>query len=282
MNNKCAAQHIGPWAIEPRWFSAAVAAVKAGTWPMAAAADSESGGNGYEVTPDGIAIVPIMGQITKAESSFGGASSVRIRRSIREAVNDSNVRALVLRIDSPGGTVSGVPELAAEVRAADSKKPVYAYGEDLMASAALWVASQARLVGLNATGEAGSIGVVSVVEDSSGRYERLGIEVHVVSTGPYKGAFAEGAPVSDEQLEYLQEVVDDLNEHFMQAVADGRKMGMDDVRAIADGRTWIGVKAKAKGLVDVVEPFDEFMARVAREAAPRGRSVEVARRRIGI
>lgn len=213
----------------------------------------------------GIAIIDIAGQMMKGESSFGGANTVALRKAVRDANRDEAVRAIVLRIDSPGGTVSGTRELAEEVAASD--RPVFAYVEDLAASAAYWVASQAKSISMNAMGEAGSIGVYAVVTDESGRYERLGIKVHVISTGDYKGAFVEGAPVTEKQLEHVRELIEHVNEAFIADVVSGRSgKGVADVEAmreIADGRTFPGRRAQELGLVDRIESFDLFMSRVA-------------------
>jgi ClpP class serine protease len=163
---KCAAQHFGPWMIEPKWFSQAVQAVKAGTFKAETVRDDETGYRLY-TRISGIAGIAMAGQITKGDSSYGGCSSVRVRKAVRKAVNDDQVTAILLHIDSPGGTVAGTGDLADDVAAADKRKPVYCYVEDLGASAAYWVGSQARRVYANPTAMIGSIGTVAVVEDSS-------------------------------------------------------------------------------------------------------------------
>src|SRR5690606_27173335 len=164
---ECASQHFGVWAAKPGWLTSMVTAYKAGALPKAAAIPSDSG-PGYQIEPGGVATVVIDGMMMKGDSSFGGTSTVRTRRAIRGAAADPNVRAIALRISSPGGHVHGTPELAAEVKAAAATKPVHAFAEDIMASAAYWVASQARSISVNPTGEVGSIGVFGVVEDTSG------------------------------------------------------------------------------------------------------------------
>lgn len=258
----CAAQHFGAWAVDPLWFSRAVAAVKAGTFE--AAEPETSSGSGYEVE-DGIAQVPIVGHMIKGDSSFGGTSSIRARKALRSAANDPAVKGVMLVIDSPGGTVAGTAELADEVRAVGRRKPVHAYGEDLMASAAYWVGAQARRVSVNKSAEVGSIGTFTVVEDTSGLKEKYGVKTYVVSTGKYKGAFVDGAPVTEEQLDYIQELVDDLNDQFLSAVSKGRRRDMKDVREWADGRTWIGTKAASMGLVDGVETYSAARRELVKE-----------------
>ncbi len=263
----CAAMHLGMWMIEPVWMRAAVEAVRTGTWPIRAVDAANDGEEGpfMQVTPDGVAVLDIAGQMQKGFSKFGGTSTLAARKLLREAVRDDSVRAILLHIDSPGGTVAGTADFAADVRAANEKKPVSAHIDDLGASAAYWVASQAGRITANTTAEVGSIGTVAVVEDSSGKAETEGIKVHVVSTGEFKGAFADGAPVEEKHLEELQARVNELNAHFLHGVAKGRGMSTTDVKSLADGRVHIAAKAKALGLIDGVMSFDAALVQVTRE-----------------
>src|SRR5690606_31819803 len=128
------------------------------------------------------------GAMTKQGSSFGGASTVRTRRAIRSAAADKSVSAIMLLIDSPGGSVSGTSDLADDVANAKKKKPVYAYIEDTCCSAAYWVASQCSAIYANPTAIVGSIGTYMVVADYSRMAENAGVKVHCISTGKYKGA----------------------------------------------------------------------------------------------
>lgn len=281
---KCAAQHFGAWMVEPRWFQQAVNAVKAGTYKAEAKGDTSEKPDAAAVDPnhvfevvnderytlywreDGVARVPIAGQMTKGDSSFGGASSVRARRAVRMAANDDAVDAILLHIDSPGGTVAGTGDLAADVRKANESKPVYTYFEDLGASAAYWVGSQGRRIYANPTAEIGSIGTMTYVEDTSGAYEKAGIKVHLVSTGKYKGAWLDGLPVSDDYIAAIQTEINDLNEHFLAGVLAGRKnLTRERLMDIADGRVFIAAKAQTFGLIDHVSTLDEAMAAIRKE-----------------
>jgi signal peptide peptidase SppA len=269
---RCAAQHFGPWLIEPHWFAQAVAAVKAGTFRPGVAAAAQVPAEPAAAPPyrmaGNIAIIDIDGQITKGDSSFGGASSVRIRRAVRSARADGRVRAIMLRIDSPGGTAAGTPDLADDIYDADANYlPVYSYFEDLGASAAYWIGSQARRVYAGRSAMVGSIGVVAVVYDTSGQMDKEGIKVHVVSTGEYKGAFADGAPVTDAHIADLQREVDAINEQFLDAVMTGRRGRITETELLAraDGRVWMADEAKVAGLIDEVATFDAALAAIAEE-----------------
>lgn len=268
----CAAQHIAHWMIEPTWFAQAVAAVKDGTWEIRSFMDDKPEKRVlYVIDSNGIAIIPLVGPLMKGDSKFGGTTStVRTRRAVRMATQDSDVRGIMLHIDSPGGTVSGTAELAADVKLADDQKPVHAFIDDLGASAAYWVASQARRVSANATAEVGSIGVVAVVEDSSGQAEAEGIKVHVIATGPFKGAFVDGTEVTPDHLAYLQQRVDEINGHFLRAISKGRKMSMAEVRKAADGRVFGAAVAQEMGLIDAVQRMDKALADLTRDTKNAG------------
>ena len=266
LEQACAAQHFGLWLIEPQWFNQAVASIRAGIF-IAQPGIFKSKDKGEEepiyIRDDsGIAHIYISGQMTKKESSFGGASSIRSRNAIRTAVNDEKVGAILMHIDSPGGTAAGTASLARDVRMADTIKPVYTHFEDLGASAAYWVGSQARRVTAEPTSEIGSIGTLAYVVDTSGEFEKNGWKAYVISTGPYKGAFAEGTEITKEQLAYLKETVDDLNRYFLEGVSEGRKMDMKQVETAADGRVYDAVKAKKLGLIDDVQPIDDVLAMI--------------------
>lgn len=287
----CAAQHFGPWMVEPKWFAQAVSAVKGGTFAPATAqksagtseksqdesAEYEFDSDGYRhllyhIEAGGVARIPMFGQMTKGDSSFGGVNSVRARRAVRKAVADDRVNAILLHIDSPGGTCAGTGDLAMDVAKADTIKPCYTYFEDLGASAAYWVGCQSRRVFANPTAEVGSIGTMTYVEDTSKAYEMAGIKVTLIATGKFKGQWIDGHPVSDEYIESVRTEVEDLNEHFLAGVMSGRKISRDQLMAAADGRVFIAAKAKTLGLIDEVASIDAAMTAIQQEIPMNGES----------
>jgi signal peptide peptidase SppA len=215
----------------------------------------------YTVTPDGIAVFELTGMMTKYGSSLSAyRGSVRLQREIRQARADDDVRAALLIIDSPGGTVAGTEDLAGEVAAFAAVKPITAVIQDMGASGAYWVASQATRIVANGTAAVGSIGVYWAIEDTSGAYAVSGVKVHVVKAGEFKGAAVPGTEVTTKQLAEFQREVDDLHALFVAAVARGRGMTADEVTKLADGRVHIGAKAQALGLVDAIEGLDAAAA----------------------
>ena len=207
----------------------------------------------------GIAVIEISGVMGKGQSKFFDVNTIDVRRAVRVAAEDNDVRGIMLLIDSPGGTVAGTAELGDDVRAARERKPVRAHAEDLLASAAFWAAVHAENITASRTTEVGSIGTILVVEDLSKAAEASGIKVHVISTGAMKGAGAEGAEVTEEQLEMFQGRVDAINEHFLSAVREGRRLRGDRLAEVTDGRVFIAEDAQARGLIDGVVSFDESM-----------------------
>lgn len=260
----CVARHIGLWMVEPMWFQSAVAAVKAGLFQVQRT--EPSGRELYAVDRSGIATIGIIGSTMKGDSKHGGTNTLRTRRAVRAASADKDVRGTLLHIDSPGGKADGTAELANDVWQANRLKPVYAHIEDVGASAAYWAASQARRITATPTSQIGSIGTVAVVEDTSGKAEAEGVKVHVVASGPLKGAFMDGAPVTEEQLDHARDLVTQLTGHFMQGVARGRNMPIGKVRDAADGgRVYLAADAQAVGLIDAVSTLDEAISFIRRD-----------------
>jgi signal peptide peptidase SppA len=222
-----------------------------------------------------VAVISVSGPMMKSPSSFSSnASTVQVRRQVRAAVADKEVTSILIRFDSPGGSVSGTQDLADEIAAANRKKECVAYIEDLCCSAAIWCASQCSQVYANATAIVGSIGTYMVVEDWSKFFQDKGIEVHVLSTGAHKGAGAFGAEIAPEQLAQFQQTVDDLNEHFLAAVSRGRSMTREKLSEIADGRVWVGEQAVGIGLVDAIATMDDVLSSMLRPRAKASATAE--------
>lgn len=272
-------QYLGVWAVEESRFLSAVDHVRRldlashvlrQQSPESQALLAEQAGRDYAVFPGGIAVINLVGPLMKFVGSMqAGTSTIAARRAIRNAAADESVLGILLRIDSPGGTVAGTQDLASDVSFAAKKKPVHAYIEDLGASAAYWIASQASVISANATGLIGSIGTFAVVEDSSQAAAAEGIKVHVVRAGDFKGSGVPGTPVPEGYLLELQRVVNELNQHFLEGVAKGRKLSASAVRQLADGRVHVGEAAKTLGLINSVGSFDQAVAELRKATKPQ-------------
>ena len=215
----------------------------------------------YEKTADGVAVVSLVGTMTKYGSSLSALpfGTVGVRRSLRNALRDPQVKAIMLVVDSPGGNIAGTGDLADEVARAAQQKHITAYIEDLGASAAYWVASQATEVIANSSAFVGSIGTYMVIQDFSVQAEQMGVKVHVIRAGEFKGAAVPGTEVTDAQLAEFQRVVDSVNGLFVAGVARGRALDADTATALADGRVHIAAEAALLGLIDDVGTFDDAM-----------------------
>lgn len=277
----CWAAHMGLLACEPRFARAAVAAVKSGL-QLPRRAMSDDGGSqaarreAYLMVGEGVAQIRIDGPMAKGWGKFGEMSSVFVRKAIRQAAADPAVGSILLVIDSPGGYVAGTDDLARDVAAANEVKPVVAFIEDLGASAAYWVASQASKVYANSTAQVGSIGVFAVIEDTSKAAEVAGVTVHVLSTGPLKGAGVDGAPVTPEHLAAWQTEIDDTMAHFAAAVRKGRNMPAKAFAEVATGGTWIAAKAKDLGLIDGVRTLDATVAGMPKPRRSKAAAADIA------
>jgi capsid assembly protease len=190
-----------------------------------------------------------------------GITSAELAATIRRAGNDRKATGgVLLDIDSPGGTVAGISDVAAAVNEIkDSGREIVGFAHDLAASAAYWLASQCSAVYLTPTAEVGSIGVYAVVEDSSEYYAERGIKRFLVASGPHKGGGAPGTMITPDHIQSLGESVMAHARVFRAAVAAGRGMSDEDVEAVATGRTFVGDEAVTVGLADGVMGFDRIV-----------------------
>lgn len=229
----------------------------------------------YQVV-DGVAVVPLVGVLAKRASLFmdvsGGVSTARVGAMLNQAAADAAVKAIVLEIDSPGGQVDGVMQLAGKIRAVRAAgKPVVAWVNGTAMSGGIWLASAAeRIYIADATTGTGSIGVVATHVDASRANEAAGRKVTEITAGKYKRVVSTHEPLSAEGRQTLQDQVDALYEIFVNEVAAGRGAPVDKVLAdMADGRIFIGRQAIDVGLVDGVATLDDLIAELSASTATR-------------
>lgn len=217
---------------------------------------------GYYITRD-VAVVPVEGVLTRWASLVNGASQPRgtsaqaIVQSLNAAAADQRVKAIVMEVDSPGGTVGGTEEMAQAARNAAAKKPVVAWAAYLMCSGAYWLGSQANKIVASRTALVGNIGVYQVIQDTSGAAAMEGVKVHVVKAGAWKGIGVAGAPVTDSQLNVVQDEINATYREFVAAAASGRKMSPEVMNHLADGRAHVGQDAVTLKLADAVGSLDD-------------------------
>lgn len=197
----------------------------------------------------GVAVVGIHGAIGKHLSDMeldcvGGCDLARVASVMRDLDADPGVRSVIMDIRSPGGVVTGVPEFAKEV--AGMSKPVYAYTDDMMASAAYWIGASAQGVFASESARVGSIGVYMALADFTEAYAKEGVKIHLVRAGKYKGMGLPGT-LDAEALDLLQKGVDKTYGAFTSWVLSNRPgISFDDMQ----GQVFDADDALAKGLID--------------------------------
>lgn len=193
----------------------------------------------------------------------GGTSTQQFAQQFRSALNDPQVSAIVIDVDSPGGSVFGVQELASEIYQARGQKPIVAVADSLMASAAYWIGTAADELVVTPSGEVGSIGVIAQHVDVSREQEAAGITNTLITAGKYKGEGNPYQPLEDEARQYLQQRVDQYYGMFVQAVARHRGASVSDVRSgFGQGRTVGSQEAVRLGMADRIATLDQTIARL--------------------
>ena len=217
----------------------------------------------YYSVNNGVALIPIKGLLVKDPQWMGETSTIAATVAVKQAAADKAVKSIMLVVDSPGGEVVGIKELANAIYQARAVKPVVAQVDGLAASAAYWAASQASRIVAHELDAVGSIGVYGLVVDDSKMYEDMGVKVHLVTTGEFKGADEVGQPVTDAQLKDRQRVVDVFFNAFVGDIMRGRSMTREAVLALADGRLWIGAENVGNRLIDGISDFSATFANLA-------------------
>jgi protease-4 len=195
---------------------------------------------------------------------IGGETTADLIRAARE---DDDVRAIVLRVDSPGGSVFASEQIYREVRAAQAAgKPVVASMGDLAASGGYYIASSADEIWAHPSTITGSIGIWGAIPTFENTLKKIGVNVDGVGTTSLSGQLRVDRPLGEDARILLQLLLDRGYEEFLAHVAEGRKKTRDEVDAIAQGRVWVGTDAKANGLVDQLGLFDQAVAAAAKRA----------------
>ena len=210
------------------------------------------------LTQDAVAVITIDGTI-----QYDGTSSSPegLKALLDEAENSPYIKAVVLRVDSGGGTATAGEEMAEYVRAFG--KPVVVSSASTNASAAYEISSQADYIYTAKSSALGAIGTAMQITDTSELMDMLGINVQdIVSSGSKDSTYGT-RPLSDEERAYYQDMVDQINEVFIQNVAEGRGMDVEAVRALATGLTFTGMDAVDNGLADEIGTREDAIAKAA-------------------
>lgn len=211
---------------------------------------------------DKIGVVEIFGPIMQSDD---------VVAQIQKFAEDGSIKAIILRIDSPGGAVAPSQEIYdAAVKARRSKK-VVASMATLAASGGYYIAVGADKIFANPGTITGSIGVIMGFVDLRDLMKKVGVEANVVKSGEFKDIGANDRPFTAADRKVLQSVIDDVYAQFVSAVAKGRGLGEEKVRTLADGRIYSGHQAKELGLVDKLGGFDDAVEYTAKLAGIKGK-----------
>lgn len=235
-----------------------------------------------------IAVIRVHGAIANraglmdGESMGVGTSAERLEARIREAVQDESVKAVILDVNSPGGSAAGTPELASAIREMRGGKPIVAQVNALAASAAYWIASATDEIVATESSQIGSIGVISVHESIAKMLEDEGVEETIVSAGEYKAEGNPYEPLSPEAQEHMQSMVNKYYTMFLDAVASGRGVDKETVESeYGQGRVKLAADAKKAGMIDRIETLRGTLERLGGEdqsrAAARSTSLQKQR-----
>ena len=197
------------------------------------------------LTSDAVGVIDIDGTI-----QYDGTTSSPegLKSQLDAAEQNPHIKAVVLRVNSGGGVATAGEEMSTYIR--DFSKPVVVSSASINASAAYMISSQADYIFTDKTTSIGSIGVIMSVTDLSGLYEKLGISVENITSADAKDSGAGNRPLTEEERAWYQDQVDQINEVFINFVAEGRDMPVEDVRALATGLTFTGMDAVENGLAD--------------------------------
>lgn len=226
-----------------------------------------------------VAVLPLHGVISHRMGGMtemsGGISTDRFAAMFRQAVTDDAVAAILIDVDSPGGTIAGVTELAREIVAARGRKPIVAHVNALAASAAFWIAASADSIDVTPSGHVGSIGVIAAHVDTSKAEEQDGITTTLISAGKFKGE--EYGPLSALAKAAIQARVDDAYATMVHDIAHGRGVPLSAVRdGFGEGRIVSAMEALKLGMIDRVATMDETLARLVGGRQRGGMRAETA------
>ena len=221
----------------------------------------------------GIAVLPLYGIVTQRGnmvddvSGPGTASTQQFSNLLRAALQDETVSQILIDIDSPGGSVYGVAELADEIVSVRAQKPVVAIANSLAASAAYWIGCSASEFYVTPGGEVGSIGVWQAHQDYSKAMDEAGVKTTLISAGKFKVEGNPYAPLDEEAQGFMQSRVDDYYAAFTKAVAKGRGVPISQVRdGMGQGRVLGADAALASSMVDGIATFEDVVKKMRRDA----------------
>jgi protease-4 len=217
-----------------------------------------------------VALIRIEGVILDAKD---------IIEELKNYSEDSSVKAVVLRVNSPGGAVAPAQEIYKEIiRLKENKKVVVSMGA-IAASGGYYISCPADMIVANPGSLTGSIGVIMEIPNFEGLMKKIGVKTEVIKSGKHKDIASAFRSMTPEERKILQEVLDDVHEQFIQAVSKSRKIDYRKVEKFADGRIFTGRKAKELGLVDVLGNLEDAITLAGKLSGIKGKPHVVTKKR---
>jgi protease-4 len=210
---------------------------------------------------DKVALIRLEGTILDSKDTID---------ELKDHVKNPSVKAIVLRVDSPGGAVAPSQEIYEEVRKAVAKKTVVISMGSIAASGGYYIASPATKIVANPGTLTGSIGVIMEIPNMEGLMNKIGVKTEVIKSGKHKDIASVFRGINKEDREILQNVLDNVHNQFINAVSEGRKMLREDVVKIADGRIYTGEQALKVGLIDELGNLDDAVKLAAKLSGIKG------------
>ena len=219
-----------------------------------------------EVGEGDIAVINVSGILTKSPSTMeqellGLVNIDDISYALDDAASDPSVNKIVLCFASPGGETTGIAELGRKIKNIDENiKPIYSWTEVQMCSAAAWLGSQSRKIGMTESSNIGSCGVYMIIPNAEDKYKQEGIDMQVISSGKWKMIGHDMKPLTDEEKAYLQKSVNDQHDDFKTVIKANRPNIQDDA---LEGKSYEGIEAKELGWCDeVCDSLEEFLTKI--------------------
>jgi len=211
---------------------------------------------------DKVAVVEITGMLS---------NSTPILEDLKRFREDQSVRAIVLRVNSPGGVVGPAQEIMREVQRTKREKKVVASFGSMAASGGYYAACSANLIMASPGTATGSIGVILKLANLEQLSKKLGVDVYSLKAGALKDVGSPFQPLTPEGRKVLQDLLDNIHQQFIQDVAKNRKLPLEKVKSLADGRIFTGEEAKKLGLVDALGNFNDAVELAGRMGGIKGK-----------
>lgn len=215
------------------------------------------GGGDFGISADRVEVIYVQGVMLTGSipAGFGIATSEDITKSLKDASEDNGVKAIVMRVNSPGGSPAAAEEIISTMKKTD--KPIVVSMGDVAASAAYYISAPADRIIANPGTITGSIGVIWEFQNRSKFYEEEGTSFYIAKSGEMKDMGGDWRGLSDDEKRYVDQVIAEVYGRFVSEVASGRNLSLNKVKDLADGRVYTGAKAKELGLVDEFGSLDD-------------------------